>query len=306
MPTLITLGATAALVTVSYLVPLIITCVISGIVIVVTFVVTRACYKKEHKKDDEVQNLRKQQAQRDNAIHEEVSRIALETGIDIQELLKLSKEQQKELKIAIQEFMQSIDDSDTATKNLTTIANTIQEATNNANMQTTDICKELELMKKELANVYRKLSSTEQALALKEAELKKTINKLAEFGEKITTNVVLDKLNELENIRKEYTEIYPSVKELAIKDEEIMSLKSKNITLSSTITSLNKIIENLQKKLSNHSEVEKLQIQEIKKLISDNKLLTKTIESLAEKMEVQNKKITKDTQNTTSQLRMFK
>ncbi len=299
------LGAAAVLMA-SYLIPLIITCVVGAVTIVVTFVATRAFYKKKKEQETEMENSKKQQMERDHAIHEEVSKIALETGIDMQTLIKLSKEQQAELKYTILEFMKNIEESDTATKNLASIANTIQEATNNATLQNTDLHQELERMKNELIQVYSKLSNTEKALAHKEAELKITIDQLTDLGDKIVQSGILAQLDNIQNLQQEYTKLYPSAEELSAKNSEIISLRAKNITFSKTIDSLNRTITELQTRLDDRSENEKNQIQEIQKLIADNKLLTETIESLTESMEEQNIKATKITQNNSSQFRMFK
>lgn len=302
MPIFILLGAAG--VAASYLIPLIITCVVAGVTIVVTFVATRAFYKSEHKNDVEIHNLKKQQMERDHAMREEASRLANEAGIDMQILLKLSKEQQAELKSTIQEFIKNIDDSEAATKNLTTIANTIQEATNNANLQNADLNQELEKIKTELTTVYNKLSNTEKILANKEAELKQTINKLNELGNKIISNEVLEQLDKFQNLQQEYNHI--ATESSLSQDNEIVSLRSKNIILSETIETLNKTILKLRERLHGNSENEKQQIQEIQKLINDNKLLTETIESLTESVEVQNKTATKFATNHPSQLKLFK
>lgn len=298
----VVLGA-AGVAVVSYLVPLIISCIVGGVTVIVTFISTRAFYKREHQKDVEVQNLKKQQVERDNAMHEEASRLAHAAGLDLQILLKLSKEQLSEFKSAIQDFMRNIDDSDIATKNLTSIANTIQETANIASLECTDLHRELEMIKQELIMVYGKLSNTEQMLALKESELKQTIDKLNELGEKIIAHEILEKLDDLEDLHQEYGHLEAREAEIIAKNDEIAVLRSKNLALGETIESLNKTISKLQKKLNNHSESEKIQIQEIQKLIIDNKLLTETIEALTESMEEQNERATKF---TTNQLKIFK
>lgn len=296
MPIVI-LGAAAIT---SYLIPLIITCVISGVTIVVTFVTTRFFYKKKHENDGELERLKKEQMERDHAVRDEVSKIARETGIDIQVLLNLSREQQLELKRNIQEFMKNIDESDNATKNLNCLANTIQEATINANLQSIDLNTELEKMKTELINVYSKLSNTEKILANKEAELNQTLEKINTFGDKILNSDILEQLNAMQNIQKEFNLIYP-----ASFDEEINSLKSKNINLSNTINTLKKTINQLNTKLETYSENEKRQLTEIQKLINDNKLLTETIEALTNSIDSQNQKTKKPSINTSNNLRMF-
>jgi len=305
MPLFILLGAAGA-VAVSYLVPLIISCVVGGVVIVMTFVATRAFYKKEHEKNKEAENLKKQQMERDNAMHEEASRIAHEAGLDLQILLKLSKEQLAEFKSAIHDFMQNIDDSDKTTKNLTSIANTIEAATNTASLECANLHRELELIKQELIRVYTKLSDTEKMLAIKEAELKQTIDKFNELGEKIMAHNIVEQLDRLQDLQQEYSQIDATDEDLLTKNDEIAALRSKNLALGATIETLNKSITKLQKKLATHVESEKVQMQEIQKLITDNKLLTETIESLSESIEEQNSRAVKLSKSTTNQLRIFK
>lgn len=289
MPILFVLGAAAIISSATYLVPLIITCVASAVTIVVTFVGTRAYYKQDNAKDTEMQNLKKEQAKRDAAVRDEVSRIAEETGVNIQTLLELSQEQQTELKRTIQEFMQNIEDSDRATQSLNELAHSIQAATNNASLQQSDLYTELEQMKTELQNVQHKLCDTERALADKESELQQTIETLSEL---------IDKIND--------SGITENAQSTAEKDVEIMRLRAKNTTLNNTIVTLDTSIKDLQDKLTNSTEMEKLQIQEIQELIGENKRLTATIESLADSMECNTAKATQLTNNTSHQLRMFK
>ena len=296
MPILIALGSAAIVGGVSYLVPLIITCITSAVTIVVTFVSTRAYYKKDHAKDTEMQNLKKEQAYRDAAVRDEVSRIAEETGVNVQTLLELSKEQQEELKKTIQEFMQNIEDSDRATQSLNELAQSIQAATSDANIQRSDLYLELEQMKTELRSVQNKLSNTERALANKESELQQTIATLSELVDKINCSGVIEQVDKLAKfeINQDY------------KDTEIMRLKAQNTTLNHTIDSLDISIKDLQSKLKSRTKMEKLQIQEIQELITENKRLTATIESLTESMESNNAKAAQLTSNTSHQLRLFK
>lgn len=296
MPILIALGAAAIVGGVSYLVPLIITCIAGAVTIVVTFVSTRAYYKKDHAKDTEMQNLKKEQAERDAAVRDEVSRIAEETGVNVQTLLELSKEQQSELKKTIQEFMQNIEDSDRATQSLNELAQSIQAATNDANIQQSDLYIELEQMKTELRSVQNKLSNTERALANKESELQQTIATLSELVDKINCSGVIEQVDKL--AKSEINQDY--------KDAEIMRLKAQNTTLNHTIDSLDISIKDLQSKLKSRTKMEKLQIQEIQELITENKRLTATIESLTESMESNNAKAAQLTSNTSHQLRLFK
>ena len=298
MPIPILLGAAAAAATVSYLIPLIITCISGGVTIIITFFATRAFYKKKHENDSEMQHLKKQQVERDNAIHDEVSKLALETGIDMQTLLRLSKEQQEELKHTIQEFMRNIDESDAATKSLTLIANNIQDATINASTQNISLNLELDRIKNELLKVYTKLKLTEQNLAQKESELQQTIESIGHLGEQILSSDILEKLSCLGNAENDT--------KLLDQNDQIILLKAKNSALANTIESLNKTIQALHKKLADCSENERVQIQEIQNLISDNKLLTETIESLTESIESQNKISSKVSQHTFGQLRIFK
>lgn len=309
MPVLIILGAAGLMVGATYLVPLIISCVVGAVTIVVTFVSTRAYYKNKSANEAEMQNLKKEQAKRDAAVRDEVSRIAKETGVDIQALLNLSKEQQAELKNAIHSFMQNIEETDAASQNLSSIASSIQAASAQANIQQSDLYQELEQMKVELTNVHQKLSNTEKALANKEAELQQTITSLVDLGDKINASGILEKLAKLEELdgnEPPSESIDLNIQRDAAKDAELLTLRAKNNSLSETIEYLNETIADLQSKLKNSTQMEKLQIQEIQALISENKRITKTIESLTENMEENNSKAAQLTTNTAHQLRLFR
>lgn len=306
MPFLIGLAAEAVVQTATYLIPLIIACASGAVTIILTFFSTRAYYKKAQAKEAEMLNLKKEQARRDAAIRDEVSRIAEEAGVNIQTLLTLSEKQQAELKKTILEFIQNIEDSDQATQSLSTLANAIQAATSNADTQQSDLYSELEQMKTELLNVQLKLSNTERALANKESELQQTIEMLTDLVQKINSSGVIEQADKLANSELTQDLVSLNTDLITEKETEITRLKAKNTTLSHTIESLEVSMQDLQNKLKNSTKMEKLQIQEIQELITENKRLTATIESLTDSMESNTVKATQLTSNSSHQLRLFK
>jgi hypothetical protein len=281
MPILIGLAVAGIVVAVSYLVPLIVTCVIAGVAIVVTFVTTRYYYKSEETSNEEANDLKKQQINRDNALHDEASKIVLQAGIDLQTLLKLSKEQQLELKKAIIEFTKNIEDSDIAATNLTKVSDSIQSSVTDTSIITKNLAKELESMKSELMIVNNKLKLTEENLAKKEQELHEIITKLT------LTEKDISKLEKNPDLEAKINPI--DLTYAQDKNDELLYLREKNIGLSNTIEKLKTSIVHLKDQLQLTTESEQLQLDEIQKLIAENRTLTTTIEKLVCTMEERQK-----------------
>lgn len=333
MPILTGLGVTAAVTTVSYLGPLIISCVVSGISIIITFISTRAFYKEEKEQNTEYTKLKKDQKNRDLQLRKEIEKIAYETGIDLQVLLNLSKEQRLEIKKALDSFTQNIVDSAQATLSLNQIVSKIQITTNDALMQNSVLHKELDIIKSELKTIRDKLSKAEQKLANKEKDLNITINKLKLIEEKLsltTSSSVLtgrfttepfcahpanpddDKnpsllsQNNLDICRTPVTNNELNNELNNEKNKELNNLRKHNLALSNTIETLKNSISNLETKLTKTTIKENEYLSEIQNLIAENKQLTKTIEDLAAILEQQNKQASLLTTNTKTHLRLFK
>ncbi|MDF1756727.1 MAG: hypothetical protein P1U74_00265 [Legionellaceae bacterium] len=309
MVILLGLGLAAAVAATSYLVPLIITGVAAGIAVIITFVSTRHVYKKKNTQDNERQDLKREQDIRDNKIREEVSKIAEETGLDVQFLLNLSKEQQQELKAAIVEFIHNIEESDLATKSLNQVASSIQTAANSASEKNQELYTELEKIKTELAFVHNKLKQTEQSLAMKEIELHGMIEKLTSSSTQMSDDFALNIDNSADfhsNLTDSYAMIANYEMNSSAKKDELSDLKEKNTHLSKTIETLKNTVAHLKQNIYTQDEKDQAQINEIQSLITENKHLTQTIEALANSMEEQNKQKSTIVSSATNQLRLFK
>ena len=334
MPILFALAA-GVVVAVSYLVPLIIACVLGGAAIVATFFTTRYYYKNEEANNEEANELKKQQIQRDNALHDEVSKITLQAGIDLQTLLKLSHEQRLELKKAIIDFTKNIEDSDLAATNLTKVSDSIQSSVAETSLITQDLAKELDIMKSELMIVNDKLRLTEENLAQKEQELHEVITKLtytckdiAELDNPTDLEAQIDSLyatDTKDNTLFESSAFLSSTaketdEEISIQplcnselteasanriSMELLYLREKNIGLSHTIDKLKTSIAHLQSKLQVTTANEKLQLEEIQKLIAENRKLTTTIEKLVCAIEEREKYETMPHHEKKTSLRLF-
>jgi hypothetical protein len=308
---IILIGAAAAGVAVaaSYLVPLIISCVVGGVTIIITFVTTRAVYKKNKAKDAELNELKREQAQRDNKVREEASRVAEETGIDMQLLMQLSREQQLELKKVILKFTENIEESNQAAISINQIASSIQTAASSAVSTTEELNIELDKIKAELFSVNEKLKQAEKALSLKEMELHHTIERLIEVEEKMSEDFALNQANTTsftENLSFAYASAANSEQSSLDEATELSSLREKNLCLSKTIEQLKVTISALKEKIMRSATKERSQLEEIQNLILENKKLTATIEKLVSSIETQDRQATTAASNNTNHLRLFK
>lgn len=303
---LILLGAAAVAAT-TYLVPLIISCVVGAVTVIVTFVGTRAYYANSSEDDVELQDLKEEQAKNDAAIRNEMARIASETGVDIQKLLAMSKNQQAELKKSIHSFMQNIEKNDELKQSFSSIVDSLQETSTDANVQQKNLHAELERMKAELVSVNQKLSETAQDLADKEAKLQQTIRTLADFENKVNGSEILNQLESLQKLghlnHQQGGVVKPQMD--SEKDAEILALRTKNSSLSQTVDNLTGVVHNLQTNIKNRTATEQLQIQEIQKLIIENKRMTATIESLTKQIAENNSKASQLTTSAANQLKLF-
>ena len=302
----ILLGAAGVVVAATYLVPLIIACVVGAVTVIATFVVTKAYYENSSENDVEMQNLKAEQVKNDRMIRDEIERITHETGVDIQKLLKLSKEQQDEFKRSIDGFMQNIEKTDELRQSFSLIADSLQGSSTDANLQQEILNSELERMKVELSHVNQKLSETARELASKEEKLQQTIKALTDFEDKFNSSEVLSqleriaKIDEVSRQKGDFAEQADSEK-----DAEILVLRARNSSMNQTIDDLTSTVNRLQLNLKDRTEIEQLQLKEIQELIGDNKRMTTTIESLTDKIAENNNRASQLTTNTVNQLRLF-
>ncbi|OGV27989.1 MAG: hypothetical protein A3E88_07310 [Legionellales bacterium RIFCSPHIGHO2_12_FULL_35_11] len=303
---LIGLGAAATIAAGSYLLPLIITCIASGITIIVTFVSTRAYYQSKNDKSEELHELKKEQILRDNKLRDEVSRIATETGLDMQQLLQLSKEQQLVLKNCLSEFTKNIEESDAATKNINEIAGSLEIIAKNSNLQNAVVFNELNKIKNELVLVNNKLKEAESTIIQKDSELQVTLDKLKALEEKFTKDSEINQ-NNMQKLTDEISKTNKSLEMveagLISKDAEIASLREKNLSLSANIISLKNTISSLNTKVSQYTEKDDAKIQEIQLLINENKQLSDTIQELVETIESKN--TSRSANNKPVEIRLF-
>ncbi|MDP3560658.1 MAG: hypothetical protein Q8R83_00560 [Legionellaceae bacterium] len=268
----------AGIVVVSYLVPLIISCVGGAVMIIVTALGVRWYYKKEGDKDKELAQSYKEQHNREKATRENISRVVAEAGIDLQTLLSLSNEQQKVFKLAISEFITHIQDSHQTTQKLNQVAESIQVVADKTTNQSELLSTELDIIKSELSNIYQKLKLTEAALSSREKELHETILKLRQ-AESINSERIQNDIH-IQQFARQIDQV---------QHDELHTLLEKNTNLCATIETLNKTIIALHATLSKSDETNHRYLNEIQTLLANNKRLSETIDKLTRSIENDNR-----------------
>lgn len=258
MPGLVLLGA-ATVAGASYLAPIIISCVVNGVTIIVTFVTTRAFYKRKQPVDKQRQNLEKQQMQRDHATREEASKVAKETGTDVKILLQLSKQELDIFAKNNQQLKKNNEAFDIENQNLTTIAKDIYEKNHSASAINTELHNELEQVKVKLVNVNDNLRLTGEKLTFQEAKFKKTVTKLTKEVENLVNDDLVGETHKLREINQNFhTSLATNV--------QMQSLLDENLSLRQNIDNKDEIIIKLMN--DNNSLCQKL--EEITDLLEQN------------------------------------
>lgn len=291
----ITIGA--GVIAVSFLVPLIITCVVAGIVIVATFFVTRFYYKSKAGQAAQRADAYQEQYEREVKVRQDLCHVAEQAGIDMQTLIDISQKHQAAFQQALSSLVKSLHESAQTTEKLNQVASSIQTAANHTAGYAETLSEELKTIKLELTSIHKKLTDTEKALADREKELQLTIAKLKSI-EPLT-----EKSHAQQDIIQAFIENSQFIQEAIEVDinqaneEALFALREENLHLRSKIQQLTETVSRLNLGLIQSNDNNHKNLHDIQSLLNTNAQLSHQIDHLTHDLE---------NQNTTYQPRLFK
>lgn len=282
---------TAAAVTVAYYAPFIIATTAAVVGSISTAIAGYYVGKaKTAQESDELKALRQELIKREQRVRNAASKLAEQTGQDVEHLLKQSKKHRKQVGEGVQTLTKRVVQMDEVAVHLDETNDALNIVTHDAALQVEAMEQAMGAVKLELASLNLKLRNAQKALLDREHELTVTFDKLKTTQEALdeSTQKGGDKIIEL---TAELFEVQALLKpvdgEPEVKNAEFKVLHEENARLSNHIHALEKTIKIVSSDMSTTSETNRAQLDEIKTLHFENGRLNKAIKSLSSALDTQ-------------------
>lgn len=261
-------AAVLTLVATSYLVPLIITCVIAAVTIIATGVTSYYTGRwRSNKESAELERLHAELLQREVNIRDAATSLAEDTQNKMDNILQQTQAQQTHINnnlAQLDEYTLQMDQNtkqiEQSTKVIDQISNDFQFKTDNYSADTEKLIEEINTLNQKMKETQRTLQDTEQLLANTLIELSTAQQSLAlsmqQGNEKIIT------------VTQQLTDV-----SVYFTNSDIEKLRNDNIQMAKNIKELEQTLTKLSLAYKTISQTNRTQFSEINQLHEENKRL---------------------------------
>ena len=228
--------------------------------------------------------LRAKQVKRDIKTRQEANHLAQDTKKEVEAVIDQSKKQQRQVELHNNNLGQKITAVQDETKKLDRTTTALRQTAAISTDNMTQITQELEQLRTELTAVNQQLRHTQDQLVNKERDLSGTLTSLAELQQQLAAET-LNSTQRLRDLTQQLAEVTGLLQQpapgIAVKDTELVSLRSENARMALTIQTLESTVARYSATLKTSKQSSITQLTEIRRLIGENKQLNTAISELS-------------------------